>query len=113
MCAGVPGMEDTLWSGPEPVADMPRRSSFPALAMSSLWNALPSSGQRPAQRTQSLSQPLALSREAPALYVSRLLLESRLGCLQCYAVCIELQSTMKALPHGSTGLRAILCSPAW
>ena len=60
--AGLTEIEDTFWSGPEPVAAMPRRSSFPALAISSLWKALPSSGQRPTQRAQSLNQPLALSR---------------------------------------------------
>ena len=63
--AGAVGIEDGFWSGPEPVAAMPRRSSFPALNISSLWKALPSSGQRPAQRAQSLGQPVTLSRVFP------------------------------------------------
>ena len=65
MYAGVSGIEDSFWSGPEPVTAMPRRSSFPALAISSLWKALPSSGQRPTQRAQSLGQPTAFSRTHP------------------------------------------------
>ncbi|CAL5218518.1 g205 [Coccomyxa viridis] len=64
--ANSAGIEDSFWSEPEPVAAMPRRSSFPALNISSLWKALPSSGQRPVQRAQSLGQPVALSRPASA-----------------------------------------------
>jgi len=67
MFAGISGIEDTFWSGPEPVAPMPRRRSFPALGISSLWKAQPSSGQLPAQRAQSPSRSLSLSRMHHAL----------------------------------------------
>jgi len=62
MSLGISGIEDSFWSGPEPVAPMPRRRSFPALGISSLWKAQPSSGQRPARRAQSPSRSLSLSR---------------------------------------------------
>ena len=54
------GMEDTFWTGPEPQSVMPRRRSFPALGISALWRALPSSGQQPAQKPP--YPPLPLSR---------------------------------------------------
>ena len=54
------GMEDTFWTGPEPQSGMPRRRSFPALGISALWRALPSSGQQPAQKPP--YPPLPLSR---------------------------------------------------
>ena len=64
---------------------MPRRSSFPALGISSLWNALPSSGQRPTQRAQSLNQPLALSRIHPAPHCPSTTLVCICVALRCWA----------------------------
>lgn len=63
----IAGTDDIAWARTDRPAALPRRRSLPALTMSGLWKALPSSGQRPAQKTQFLEPPITLSRTHTAL----------------------------------------------